>query len=124
MRRRFESRDRPGVPPAGRLAFAGAAIALAMAFAAPATAADATAGRQKAGVCAACHGPDGLSTLPNAPNLAGQPEIYVSEQLRAYRSGKRTNEQMSVIAKSLSDQDIDDLAAWYNSIKIEAKPPN
>jgi len=124
MRRRFESRDRPGVPPAGRLAFAGAAIALAMAFAAPATAADASAGRQKAGVCAACHGPDGLSTLPNAPNLAGQPEIYVSEQLRAYRSGKRTNEQMSVIAKSLSDQDIDDLAAWYNSIKIEAKPPN
>ena len=91
-------------------------------LAAPVHAGDAAAGRQKAGSCVACHGAVGLSTLPNAPNLAGQPEIYLVEQLRAYRNGKRANEVMTVVARALSDRDIDDLAAWYGSIRIEAKP--
>jgi cytochrome c553 len=65
-----------------------------------------------------------MSTLPNAPNLAGQPEIYLVEQLRAYRSGRRTNEVMGVIAKPLTDRDIDDLAAWYGSMRVEARPPD
>ena len=56
--------------------------------------------------------------------LAGQPEIYLVEQLRAYRNGKRANEVMTVVARALSDRDIDDLAAWYGSIRIEAKPPD
>ena len=94
----------------------------AVLVAAPIQAGDAPAGRQKAAGCVACHGAAGLSTLPNAPNLAGQPEIYVVEQLRAYRSGKRANEVMAVVARPLSDRDIDDLAAWYGSIRIEAKP--
>ncbi len=80
-------------------------------------------GQVKARACAACHGPQGLSTLVNAPNLAGQPELYLAEQLRAYRSGKRPHEVMSVIAKPLSDNDILDLAAWYASIAIEIKAP-
>ncbi len=71
------------------------------------------AGKAKAQACIACHGPLGLSQLPNAPHLAGQPEIYVLEQLKAYRSGKRSNEVMSVIAKPLTDEDIAQLAAWY-----------
>ena len=79
---------------------------------------DPVAGKAKAGMCATCHGPLGLSQLPNAPNLAGQPAIYTTEQLRNYRSGKRANEVMAVIAKPLSDADIDDLAAWYASIQI------
>ena len=79
---------------------------------------DPVAGKAKAGMCATCHGPLGISQLPNAPHLAGQPAIYVAEQLKAYRSGKRTNEVMGVIAKPLSDQDIDDLAAWYASIQL------
>ena len=83
-----------------------------------AVARDPVAGKAKAGMCATCHGPLGVSQLPNAPHLAGQPAIYVTEQLKAYRSGKRANEVMSVIAKPLSDQDIDDLAAWYASIQI------
>ena len=74
-------------------------------------------------MCSTCHGANGLSTLPNAPNLAGQPAIYVAEQMRAYRSGKRTHEVMNVVAKPLSDADIDALAAWYASIKIEVKTP-
>ena len=81
------------------------------------------AGKAKAQACITCHGPVGLSQLPNAPHLAGQPEIYVAEQLKAYRSGKRSNEVMNVIAKSLTDEDIDRLAAWYASLVIEVRPP-
>jgi cytochrome c553 len=97
-------------------------VALSLAGAA-ALAADAQAGRAKAAACALCHGQAGISTVPNAPHLAGQPALYVEEQLRNYRSGKRRHEVMNVVAKPLSDADIDDLAAWYASIKIEATPP-
>jgi cytochrome c553 len=81
----------------------------------------ASAGKDKASMCATCHGPTGLSQLPNAPHLAGQPAIYIIEQMKNYRSGKRSNEVMAVIAKPLTDQEIDDLAAWYASIEITVK---
>ena len=87
-------------------------------FAASAQARDPVAGKAKAGMCATCHGPLGISQLPNAPHLAGQPAIYTAEQLKNYRSGKRANEVMAVMAKPLSDADIDDLAAWYASIQV------
>ena len=93
-------------------------LVTAAVLAGSAQARDPVAGKAKAGMCATCHGPLGISQLPNAPHLAGQPAIYVAEQLKAYRSGKRTNEVMGVIAKPLSDQDIDDLAAWYASIQL------
>ena len=86
-------------------------------------AADPKAGRAKAAACAVCHGQTGMSALPNAPNLAGQPAIYVEEQLRNYRSGKRPHEVMSVVARPLSDADIEDLAAWYAAIRVEATVP-
>ena len=92
-------------------------IALAL-VAGAAQARDPVAGKAKAGMCATCHGALGISQLPNAPNLAGQPAIYTIEQLKNYRSGKRANEVMAVMAKPLSDTDIDDLAAWYASIKV------
>ena len=82
-----------------------------------------SAGKAKAQACSTCHGVLGLSQLPNAPHLAGQPEIYVAEQLKAYRSGKRSNEVMNVIAKPLTDEDIGQLAAWFASLVIEVKPP-
>ena len=88
-----------------------------------ANAADAKAGKTKSQPCSVCHGTSGISTLPDAPNLAGQPEIYLSNQLRSYRSGERRHEVMSLVAKALSDDDIADLAAWFSSIRIEAKPP-
>jgi cytochrome c553 len=85
----------------------------------PGFANDVDAGREKAEVaCALCHGRIGVSTLPNAPNLAGQQAIYVSEQLRNYRSGKRQNEVMNMIAKQLTDSEIAQLAAWFGSIKV------
>ncbi len=80
-------------------------------------------GRAKAQACAVCHGLLGLSQMPNAPHLAGQPEIYLAEQLKAYRSGRRNHEVMSVIAKPLSDDDIRELAAWYASLAIEVRIP-
>ena len=88
-----------------------------------AIAGDPQAGRAKAAACALCHGQAGLSNLPNAPHLAGQPAIYVEEQLRSYRSGKRRHEVMNVVAKPLSDADIADLAAWFAAIRVEATPP-
>ena len=96
---------------------------LSLALAGPAVAQDAAAGRAKAGACAVCHGPVGLSVAPNTPNLAGQPAMYLQTQLRAYRSGTRKHEVMAVIAKPLSDGDIDNLAAWFSSIRIEATAP-
>ena len=92
-------------------------IVLAL-LAGAAQARDPVAGKAKAGMCATCHGPLGISQLPNAPHLAGQPAIYTAEQLKNYRSGKRANEVMAVMAKPLSDADIDDLAAWYASIQV------
>jgi cytochrome c553 len=85
--------------------------------------ADPQAGRARAAACAVCHGPAGLSALPNAPHLAGQPALYLEEQLKNYRSGRRRHEQMNVVAKPLSDAEIADLAAWFASIRIQATPP-
>jgi cytochrome c553 len=102
---------------------AGLALAAACALAvAPSTAsADAAAGRAKAQMCAPCHGANGLAVAPNTPHLAGQPEPYLAEQLKAYRSGKRAHEVMTVVAKPLSDADIADLAAWFASLEIVLK---
>jgi cytochrome c553 len=84
---------------------------------------DAAAGRRKARQCQTCHGLDGLSRLPEAPNLAGQPESYLVKALNDFRHGLRKNDMMSIVVKSLSDADVADLAAYYASIEITAKPP-
>ncbi len=102
---------------------AAAAVALLLAGGGPAWAQDAAAGRAKAQACAVCHGPKGLSTAPDAPNIAGQPAIYLAAQLRAYRSGVRKHEVMAVMARPLSDDDIQNLAAWFASIRVEATLP-
>ena len=87
-------------------------------------AADPAVGRTKANAaCAVCHGPTGMSMMPNAPHLAGQPAIYLVEQLKNYRSAKRAHEVMGVIAKPLTDAEIDDLAAWYSSLQISVQVP-
>jgi cytochrome c553 len=91
--------------------------------AASAAAADARSGRQRAaGVCQACHGMDGLSKHPEAPNLAGQIENYLAKALAEYRGGQRQNEAMNIVAKELTDADIADLAAFYAGIEIEVIP--
>jgi cytochrome c553 len=74
---------------------------------------DAARGTAKAVVCSACHGPNGNSTNADWPRLAGQSAVYIAEQLRLFRSGVRNNPVMKPLASSLSDQDIDDLAVYY-----------
>ena len=85
---------------------------------------DAAAGKAKAAACAMCHGPRGIAVAPDTPNLAGQPASYLAEQLKAYRSGARKHEIMTLMAKPLVDADIANLAAWFSSIKVEATAPN
>jgi cytochrome c553 len=79
---------------------------------------DVKTGRAKAMMCQACHGLDGLSKVPDAPNIAGQTEQYIAAQLQAFRSGVRKNDAMSVVAPSLSDKDVEDLAAYFSAIEI------
>jgi cytochrome c553 len=91
----------------------------------PGQAQDAKAGREKAAQqCVVCHGVDGIAVAPNAPNLAGENATYIVAQLRAFRSGKRSHEQMTIIAADLEDADIADLARWYSLIKVVATPPD
>lgn len=70
--------------------------------------------------CQGCHGMDGLSKQANAPNIAAQPFDYLVAQLHAYRGGTRQQEQMSIVAKALTDDEIVKLAAYYAKIEIEA----
>jgi cytochrome c553 len=70
-------------------------------------------------MCQACHGIDGLSKVPDSPNIAGQTEPYIIAQLQAFKSGTRKNDAMSVVAPSLSDKDIEDLAAYFSAIEIK-----
>jgi cytochrome c553 len=100
-----------------------ALVMLPLAASAPAAGGDVAAGRRKALQCQTCHGLDGLSKLPEAPHLAGQPEQYLVKSLNEYRSGTRKNDMMSLIAPALSDQDVADLAAYYAAIEISATPP-
>jgi cytochrome c553 len=100
---------------------AAAALIAAVAAVPPVRAQDVAAGARKAVACQTCHGLDGLSRLPEAPHLAGQAAPYLERALRAYRSGERRNEVMSIAAKSLSDADVRDLAAYFAAIQIEIK---
>jgi cytochrome c553 len=72
-------------------------------------------GATKSAVCSACHGPNGNSANPEWPRLAGQSAVYIAEQLRLFRSGVRNNPVMKPLAASLSDQDIDDLAVYFEA---------
>ena len=71
--------------------------------------------------CTMCHGENGLSKMPGTPSLAGQSEIYLVNQLRHFRDGQRQHEQMSVIAKPLSNVDIDKVSAWFAEFEVELK---
>jgi cytochrome c553 len=130
---------RPGAPPAGSQSSGSqgaAAEAVAAQASSPSKSASQTsdlpflhgkadAGATKAAVCAACHGPNGNSANPEWPRLAGQSAVYIAEQLRLFRSGVRNNPVMKPLAAGLSDQDIDDLAVYFEAqtpAGLEADP--
>ena len=72
-------------------------------------------GAEKSVTCAACHGDAGISTSPVWPILAGQYESYIIQALKSYRSGTRENAIMAGFATALSDEDIEDLAAYFSA---------
>jgi len=82
-------------------------------------------GATKSAVCTACHGANGNSINPEWPRLAGQSAVYTAEQLRLFRSGARANPVMMPMASSLSDQDIADIAVYFEAqtpLGLEADP--
>jgi cytochrome c553 len=96
-----------------------AAVVLLILGATFAFAQDIKAGRQIALGCQGCHGMDGLSKQPDAPNLAMQPEIYLLKAMTDYKSRARKHEQMNIAADTLSDKEMADVAAYYAAIEIE-----
>lgn len=90
-----------------------AAGLLALASTAAHAAGNPSAGEQKAGVCGGCHGADGNSVNPIWPDLAGQHESYLHQQLQLFKSGERANAIMAGQVANLSGQDMQDLAAYY-----------
>ena len=103
---------------------AAAALVAAACAASASFAADPAAGKKVAsGMCAVCHGVDGIAKQPDAPHLAAENVEYLTRQLKAFKSGERKHEQMSIIAQSLSDEQMANVAAWYSSIKIKAEMP-
>ena len=123
MSGRFERRGGVFAPPVLRGGAFIVTALLAAALSVPAMADDPRAGRKKAVKCQVCHGYNGIGTNPEVPHIAGESDIYLIRQLRAFRSGKRTHAQMSIIAKDLSDEDIADLAAYYSAIKLTVEVP-
>ena len=102
------------------------ALALSCAFAPAVLAAvakvgNAEAAKAKVSMCIGCHGIEGYrASYPevySVPKIAGQNDAYLQSALRAYASGERTHPTMDAIAKSLSDQDIADLGAYYSKLK-------
>ena len=102
------------------------ALAAACAVTFPALAADPPKGnieaaKAKVSMCIGCHGIPGYrASFPeiySVPMIAGQNEKYIQSSLRAYATGERTHPTMDAISKSLSDQDMADLAAYYSNLK-------
>ena len=79
---------------------------------------NAAAGQTKAALCATCHGPEGNSELAINPKLAGQNAAYITKQLKDYKAGVRSNPTMSAMVLNLSEEDMEDIAAWYSSQQV------
>jgi cytochrome c553 len=77
---------------------------------------DAAAGKAKSALCAACHGAEGISPNDIWPNLAGQKQAYLVKQITAFRGGDRKDPMMAPMVSGLSDEDIDNLAAYFSGL--------
>lgn len=69
-------------------------------------------------LCVACHGADGMHLAEDVPNLAGETNIYIDTQLKAFRSGQRTHDVMSAVAADLTNEEIRAYADWYAAVKL------
>lgn len=81
---------------------------------------DVAAGKASTAICASCHGVNGIASVGMYPNLAGQNEAYLVSALKAYRSKERNGGMAAIMqmqAANLSDADIDNIAAYFSSLK-------
>jgi cytochrome c553 len=90
-------------------------FAAALAVGAVAHAGDPAAGKEKAKVCAACHGENGISQAPDFPKLAGQYNDYLVRAMNDYKTGVRKNPIMAGQVANLKKEDIADLSAYFAS---------
>lgn len=102
-----------------RLTLAPVLLALAL----PCAAASVAEGKALSVQCSACHGKDGISKDPEAPNLAGQSALYIEKQLVDYQKGMRQDRRMSLIAQGLDKTQIKNLAAYYAAFEVSVTPP-
>jgi cytochrome c553 len=93
----------------------GAALTSALCVSGAAVAGNAAAGKEKAKVCAACHGADGNTPVADNPKLAGQHPDYIIKALQGYKSGTRKSPIMAPMGSNLSQRDMEDLAAYFSS---------
>lgn len=98
------------------LALSGLLLAHTVASAESLVDGDAAAGKARAVTCAACHGPEGNSVMPTWPNIAGQGADYLLTQLQAFKSGNRPDPVMGAQVLALSEQDMKDLAVYFESL--------
>ena len=98
------------------------ALADAISFGSFAHAADTTAAKEKAELCAACHGENGISQTENIPSLAGQPDQFIQWQLVFFRGGSRKSEQMQPVAEQISNDDIRTLGAYFAALTPPKAP--
>lgn len=66
--------------------------------------------------CAACHGADGIARSADVPNLAGQHELYLYNQLKAFAAGRRAHREMRYMSRQLSDADMREIAQYYERL--------
>ena len=104
-----------------RIALAGM-LSVALMSGSFAYAADIAAGKEKAELCAACHGEAGISQTENIPSLAGQLDQFIQWQLVYFRAGSRKNEQMQPIVEQLNNEDIRNLGAYFASLTPPPSP--
>src|SRR6201991_1126760 len=104
-----------------RISLTWMATVAALVCGSPALAADLAAGKEKAELCAGCHGENGISQTENIPSLAGQPDQFIQWQLVYFRAGARKNEQMQPIIQEITNEDIRNLGAYFSSL---APPKN
>ena len=98
-------------------------LCLALAISGVSMAADKANGKALSAQCSACHGKNGLSKDPEAPNLAGLSSLYIEKSLVDYQKGARHDRRMSLIAQGLTKPQITDLAAWYAAFELTVKAP-
>ena len=116
----LQNRARPIVSVKSGRVILRAVITTALALVATLAHAGMEEGRQKAEVCAACHGADGNSTIPTIPSLAGQPKQFIVSALFMFREGRRKNDQMTPFVEQLKNADLNDLALFFSSQKMTA----